>query len=150
MGCLNRYQKQILYKNGFLPSEIHQFDTATYVDGSLQNLNFNAANFQAMIKSRRDWINLVRTNGIYSTGEVKQRISMYYQRKRSKRSVFNLLLIESSPSAKTKQPSDLEMLRKRTMRLRVSRNFGRSYGNPIRPVKLPRNIPKPPANPAKL
>jgi hypothetical protein len=153
MGTLNKIQKLIMLKSGFLPREIHEFDTAFVRTGKnwqekgpLQHVNYSAENFQSMIKNRREYLVLLAKLGL-NRSEIAERIAMYYQHHRSKRSVFDLLQIENSPSAKQKPISDLTLLRKRVKRARVSRSLGGAYGKPLPKIKLPRNIPKPPKYP---
>jgi hypothetical protein len=153
MGTLNKYQKLIMLKSGFLPHEIHEFDTAFVKvgddwskKGPLQHINFSAENFQSMIKNRREYLKLLAKLGL-NKSEIADRINMYYRNQRSKRSAFDFLQMEQSPSAKQKPISDLTLLRKRVKRTRVSRTLGTSYGRPLQPIKLPRNIPRPPKYP---
>jgi len=147
-GNLTQGEKLTLLKAGFLPHEIYEFDFAYSRSGPSwlsvnpgQNINFNASNFQDMIKHRIEYVDKLKRLG-FSKDQVALRLAMYYQHKASKRSVFDFLQIESSPSQRQKPLSDLTMLRVRTKRERVEQTMGGMYGKKVRPVKLPRNIPK--------
>lgn len=145
MGALSEYEKGVMRKAGFLPFEIKTFDDAKAVDGTPQDLNFKAENFQGMIRSRVRWIALLKSKG-WDSFQISLRIKMLYAGHRSKRDSFMLLQAENSPSARTRITDNAEF-RRRLVRTRITKTLGASYGKDFRKATLPRHIPKPPETP---
>jgi hypothetical protein len=142
-GALTVNEQQILARSYFLPSEIEEFNKATTVDGALQDLNFNAENFQSMIKNRVKRVELLKSMG-WRRQRVQILIHSYYTGKRSKRSVFDMLQVESSPSARQRGESDFQIARRLMKQTRVMATMGRGYTKGLDPVMIPRNIPPAP------
>ena len=144
--ALTQPQIKIMIQAGFLPTEVQAFNEAKAVDGTTQDINFNAPQFQDMLKSRRRWVDDLISLG-WNKKQIIHQIQMYYYNHRSKRSPFDFLQIEASPSAKQSRMSDTEISRKLLKRTRISRGMGRAYGRQFRPTKVPKNIPLPPRFP---
>jgi hypothetical protein len=142
-GALTVREQEIMARGYWLEFEIEQFNKATTVDGSLQNLNFNAPNFQMMLRNRIAWVEKLRKMGWTREG-VAARIMMYYENKRSIRSPFDQLQIEQSPSARERGETDNSIARRLLKLSRVRATFGASYSKGVQTVTVPRNIPKPP------
>jgi hypothetical protein len=142
MGALSDYEKGVMRKAGFLPFEIKTFDNAKAVDGTPQDLNFKADNFQAMIRSRVRWIALLKSKG-WDSFQIAFRIKLLYEGHRSKRDAFMLLQIENSPAQNSRKITDNAEFRRRLVRTRVTKVLGEAYSKPFRTTPLPRHVPKP-------
>jgi hypothetical protein len=142
MGALTAQQKRIMRDAGFIDREINHFDNARTVDGKLQDVNFEASNFQDMIRHRREYIINLKRMG-WNELRIAMQIRTLYVGHASHRTAYMLLRLESSPSAKYPRVSDTDMGKKLIDRSRVSKSLGIGYGRKMRSVKLPRYIPKP-------
>jgi hypothetical protein len=143
MGALTDSQKEKLRLAYFTPSEIAEFDEARSVDGSLQRLNVSADNFQTMVRNRVRFVERLKDLG-WSRGKVAALITSYYVNKRSKRSVFDMLQVEASPSARQKGESDNSIARRLLKLSRVRASFGTGYSRGVDNTIVPRNIPQVP------
>jgi len=120
MSALTDHEKRVLRQSGFLDFEIKTFDDAKAVDGTPQDLNFKADNFQ-----------------------IAFRIKLLYAGHRSKRTSFMLLQIENSPAQHSHKITDNAEFRRRLVRTRVTKTLGEAYGKPFKTTPLPRHVPKP-------
>ena len=142
-GALTVREQEILADAYFTPWEINQFNKATTVDGRLQNLNFKADNFQTMIRDRINLVEKLKRKG-WSRQRVINLINSYYENKRSKRTPFDLLQVEASPSAKQARLSDTDIARKLLKQTRIAATFGKGYTAGLPQTTIPRNIPRRP------
>jgi hypothetical protein len=145
MSALTDHEKRVMKQAGFLDFEIKTFDNAKDVAGNYQDLNFQAENFQGMIRSRIKYIALLKSKG-WDSFQISLRIKMLYQGHRSKRDSFMLLQAENSPSSHNRITDNAEF-RRRLVRTRVTRTLGEAYGKDFRKATLPRHIPRPPETP---
>lgn len=144
MGALTPKERDTLRRAGFIPREIKDFNNATAIDGTPQDLNFQAANFQAMIRNRIRRVASLKKAG-WSDQKIANLIGSYYSEKhRSKRSSFDLLQVEASPSSKQRPETDNSIARRLLKLSRVRATFGMSYSKGVQPTQIPRNIPKRP------
>ena len=146
MGALKDNEKEILHKAYFLKREIEDFDNARSIDGTLQDLNFSADNFQMMIRNRMNLINRLKERG-WGRERVAALIASYYSEKhRSKRSSFDMLQIEQSPSARQKNETDNSIARRLLKLARVQSVLGANYTRalPQQSQSQPKNIPRRP------
>jgi hypothetical protein len=146
MSALTDHEKGVMRRAGFLDFEIKTFDEAKDVAGNYQDLNFQAENFQSMIRSRIKWIALLKSKG-WDSFQISYRIKMLYEGHRSKRDSFMLLQAENSPSAKNRRITDNAEYRRRLARTRVTRTLGQAYGKDFRSTVLPKHVPQPPPTP---
>ncbi len=147
MGVLTAAQKLYMARAGFILREINHFDTARTIDGSKRwNLDFNNQAFQDMIRHRRIWVATLRRNG-WSGQQIGAQIKSFYVGHASHRDAFDLLAIETSPSARYKKATDTDIAVKLLSRTRISKAYGKAYGRKMNPVLVPRYIPKPPRLP---
>ena len=137
MGTLTRAQKSQLLVEGFLPSEIRDLNDARAPDGTLQDFAFNAKPVRAARQSRQEWIRYVKKIG-WTEAEAKQRIASYFRLK-GRRSIFDFIKLEYSP---TRKLTDFQDAVRRKIRSRVSRTFGRAYGRGLRPSLRPKYLPR--------
>jgi hypothetical protein len=128
MGALNEREKKELRQAGFLYREITLFNNAKTPDGKqFQNLNTTSSNWRDMLKSRREWVDRLRSYG-WSNDKIIQEILAYYSNKTTKkRTPFDFLQLESSPHAGSKRPSDGEIIRQRKKKETVRKRFGKAY-----------------------
>jgi hypothetical protein len=146
MGALTPKEKDTLRRAGFLPREIKDFDTAKAIDGTTQDLNFAAENFQAMIRNRINLIKRLRAKD-WTPQRIANLIGSYYSEKhRSKRSSFDLLQVETSIAAKGKSETDNSVARRLLKLSRVQATFGANYTKslPNKSQVMPRNVPRRP------
>jgi hypothetical protein len=144
MGALTPNEREILRQAGFIPREIKEFNDAVDVNGNPQDLNFKASNFQDMIRNRRRRVASLRNAG-WSDRKIAYLIGSYYSEKhRSKRTAFDLLQIEASVGVGQKKETDNSIARRLLKLSRVRATFGMSYSSGIKPIQIPRNIPKRP------
>jgi len=143
MGALTEKEKETLRLSFFLKKEIEDFDNARAIDGTIQNLNFQADNFQMMIHNRVNLVKRLRDKG-WGREKVRALIASYYSEKhRSKRSAFDMLQIEQSPSARQKNETDNSIARRLLKLARVQASLGANYTRalPNQSQQQPRNIP---------
>jgi len=135
---LNRAQKRYMYNHGWLLSEIKAFSNARTPDGKrMQNLDFMSAPFQAMLKSRDQYVNKLKTLG-WNDMQIRQRINMLYTSKRGKASPWDFLKIEYKPPTKL---SDNVWATKLKSKLRISRKLGAGYSTRMHRQERPRYQP---------
>ena len=146
MGALTEHERRVMIQAGFIKWEVDQFDAAVDEKGNPQDLNFQAENFQSMIRSRIRWRALLKSKG-WDKFQVDYRIMMLYRGHRSDRSPFLLLQAENSPSQKNTKITDTAEFRRRLSRTRITRTLGHAYGKDSRPTPLPKHLPKPPETP---
>jgi hypothetical protein len=141
MGALTPKEKDILRRSGFIPREIEDFDKAVAIDGTQQDLNFNASNFQDMIRNRIRRVKSLKEAG-WNDRRIAYLIGSYYSEKhRSKRSAFDMLQIEQSVGIRGKRETDNSLARRLLKLARVRASLGGSYSRGIKPTVMPRNIP---------
>jgi hypothetical protein len=144
MGALTPKERDTLRRAGFIPREIKDFNNATAIDGSAQDLNFAAPNFQAMIRNRIRRVASLKKAG-WSDQRIANLIGSYYSEKhRSKRTAYDFLQIEESPSARQRPETDNSLARRLLKMSRIRATMGMSYSQGIKPTQIPRNIPKRP------
>jgi len=144
MGALTPQEQAVLRRAGFLPREIKEFNNATAVDGTPQDLNFQASNFQDMIKNRIRRVATLKKAG-WSDQRIANLIGSYYSEKhRSKRSSFDFLQIEASVSAHQRPETDNSLARRLLKMSRIRASMGMSYSQGIKPTQIPKNIPRRP------
>ena len=135
---LNQAQKEYMYLHGWLISEIKAFANARTPDGKkMQDFDFNAAPFQAMLKSRNEYFSKLRKLG-WNNLQIRQRINMLYTSKRGKASPWDFLKIEYKPPTKL---SDSVWATKLKSKLRISRKLGAGYSSRIQREDRPRFQP---------
>jgi len=143
-GALNFKEQEELRLAYFTKWEIDQFNRATTVDGKLQRLNTRSDNWKAMLHNRIRLVEKLKSLK-WSREKVLKLINSYYENRRSKRSPFDLLQVEASPSAKQIKLSDTEIARKLLKQARIRATFGQNYTHGLQQVMVPRNIPPAPA-----
>jgi hypothetical protein len=144
MGALREEEKAILHKAYFLKKEIADFDNARSIDGTLQDLNFTADNFQMMIRNRINLVERLKVRG-WSRQKVGALIASYYSEKhRSKRAAWDFLQVEASPSSKQRNETDNSIARRLLKLSRIQATLGASYTRGVSPTTRPLNIPRRP------
>ncbi len=144
MGALTPKEKLILRQSGFIPREIEDFDKAVAIDGTQQNLNFSASNFQDMIRNRIRRVKSLREAG-WNDRRIAYLIGSYYSEKhRSKRTSYDFLQIEASTGIRGKRETDNSIARRLLKLSRIRATMGVSYSKGIKPTVIPRNIPRRP------
>jgi hypothetical protein len=146
MGALTEHERRVMKQAGFLDFEIKCFNDAVDVNKNPIDLNFQAENFQSMIRSRIRWISLLKSHG-WDKFQIDFRIKMLYRGHRTERNSFILLQAEASPSQKNTKITDNAEFRRRLARNRVTRTMGHAYGKDFKPTPLPKHLPKPPETP---
>ena len=135
---LNQAQKRYMYNHGFLLSEIKAFANARTPDGKkMQNLDFMAAPFQDMIKTRETYVARLKQQG-WNDLQVRQRINMLYTVKRGKSSPWDFLKIEYKPPTTVSDTVWATMLKAKG---RIVRKLGAGYSKPMHKETRPRFIP---------
>jgi hypothetical protein len=143
--ALTRKQKIGLLKDGFLPKEIFQLTHATGGDKTntvKQSFNFSSRPFQAMRKSRKNYIRNLKENG-WNESEIKAKINAFYI---GGKNIYSFLKLEYAPPKKI---TDFQSAIKLRERSRISRVFGRAYGRRMKRTMLPKYLPKRPMLPNK-
>jgi hypothetical protein len=144
MGALKPDEIEKLRRAYFLPKEIADFDGARAIDGTPQDLNFDADNFQMMMRNRVNLVERLKDRG-WGRERVTALISSYYAEKhRSARSAFDMLQIEQSPSARQRNESDNSIARRLLKLARIQATLGAGYTKSLPSQMQPRNIPKRP------
>ncbi len=138
MGALNRTQKEYMYRHGWLISEIRCFDNARIPDNKrLQNLRFDSAPFQDMLRTRDAYVNRLKALG-WSDLQIRHRINMLYITKRGKTSPWDFLKIEYRPAKTISDTMWATMLKSK---LRIAKKLGAGYSKPMRKEIRPKYIP---------
>jgi hypothetical protein len=145
MGALTDTQIGILRKSGFIEREIMDFDNAKTPTGQIQQLNFDAENFQIMIRNRIAWIARLKDRGV-PREIVGKTIEDLYTSRQGVPSAFSLLQIEASPSARQRGESDQSIARRLIALGKIQMTMGKSYASETATgIKTAaRNIPHPP------
>jgi len=148
MGNLTDSQKFEMWKCHFIKLEIDAFDNQHTVDGKLIPVNFEADNFQSMLRSRMKWVDMLRSSG-WKDEEIDKSLIRLYQSRRNAIEPHWLLQAEGSPSAKNRTFENSK-IRAALMRDRITKvKNGKSYVKEM--PKLPvRHIAKPPAKEGTL
>jgi len=149
MGNLTDEQKAEMWRCHFLPLEIEAFDTQHTADGRLIPVNWAAGNFQAMLRSRMRWVDMLRGKG-WTDEQIDRAIVKLYQNRAKAIDPHWLLQSEASPSARNNRLKDTAELRARLMRDRIAKvKGGNVYVKEM--SKLPvKHIAKPPAKEGTL
>lgn len=107
---ISQYDADNLANAGFTPYEIQQISQATTSSGTSQTpVNTDSPIWQAVIRSRRDWVEDKIARG-WNWMEIRNEIENYYRRD-AKRSPFDFLRAEYKPP---KRMDYIEMIRRRT------------------------------------
>jgi hypothetical protein len=138
MSALTIEQKAQLFKAGFIPYEVAEFDNAKTPSGEYQTGLFDTPGFQQIVRNRLNWVTRKKAQGT-KPETIIEHLSAYYRQSRT--SSFDLLkATDVSPSARQRPESDKRIAERLAKQAKIKNTLSRDYS--FAPV--PRNIPAPP------